>query len=132
MEHNFKALQNENYQLREYILNLQSRLLETQSDYPPAPLQANLAPSSTPATGSRTADPQSAIDSRLRRDMPPPPPDQSPTQQASHRRLQQAVATAHADPPQHQPPYGLGEDYPQKCPRLGTTADDGIDTKVAL
>ncbi|KAI7639497.1 hypothetical protein KC319_g14382, partial [Hortaea werneckii] len=37
MEQNFRSLQNENYQLREYILNLQSRLLETQSDIPPAP-----------------------------------------------------------------------------------------------
>lgn len=60
MEQNFRALQNENYQLREYILTLQSRLLETSSDVPAAPLQVNLRPTTRPDEGS---------DSRFRRDM---------------------------------------------------------------
>ncbi|KAF7443678.1 basic-leucine zipper transcription factor [Pyrenophora tritici-repentis] len=33
----YKTLQTENYQLRDYIINLQSRLLETQGEIPPAP-----------------------------------------------------------------------------------------------
>lgn len=60
MEQNYRALQNENYQLREYILNLQSRLLETQSEYPPAPSSINLpsggAPSASAARDSAPAD----------------------------------------------------------------------------
>ena len=34
---NFKAVQAENYQLRDYIINLQSRLLESQGEVPPPP-----------------------------------------------------------------------------------------------
>jgi hypothetical protein len=34
---NFKAVQSENYQLRDYIINLQSRLLESQGEVPPPP-----------------------------------------------------------------------------------------------
>jgi hypothetical protein len=34
---NFKAIQAENYQLRDYIINLQSRLLESQGEFPPPP-----------------------------------------------------------------------------------------------
>ncbi|KAK5947343.1 hypothetical protein PMZ80_001493 [Knufia obscura] len=34
---NFKAVQAENYQLRDYIINLQSRLLESQHEVPPPP-----------------------------------------------------------------------------------------------
>lgn len=116
MEHNFKALQNENYQLREYILSLQSRLLETQSDYPPAPApsQVNQASTSAPANASHAPEPSSAADQRLRRDMHPP----SDPVQAGHDAISQLrAAAAHADAPQHQSPYGLGEDYPHKRTR---------------
>ena len=34
---NFKAVQTENYQLRDYIISLQSRLLESQGEFPPPP-----------------------------------------------------------------------------------------------
>ena len=68
MEQNFRALQNENYQLREYILNLQSRLLESQSDIPPAPSHINLV--STSRSGpNNAADPSSAVEQQLRREM---------------------------------------------------------------
>lgn len=39
----YKTLQNENYQLRDYIINLQSRLLETQGEIPPAPAGVDLS-----------------------------------------------------------------------------------------
>lgn len=115
MEHNYKALQNENYQLREYILNLQSRLLETQSDYPPAPSHINLGSSSATASASNAADHHSAIDQRLRRELHPPPEhNQAQRDALSHLR----AAAAHAEAaPQHQSPYGLGEDYPNKRTR---------------
>ena len=37
LSENFKAVQGENYQLRDYIINLQSRLLESQGEVPPPP-----------------------------------------------------------------------------------------------
>ncbi|AEO66929.1 uncharacterized protein THITE_2115495 [Thermothielavioides terrestris NRRL 8126] len=37
MEISFKALQSENYALRQYVMALQARLLETQGEYPPPP-----------------------------------------------------------------------------------------------
>jgi hypothetical protein len=37
LSENFKAVQSENYQLRDYIINLQSRLLESQGEVPPPP-----------------------------------------------------------------------------------------------
>jgi hypothetical protein len=43
MEITFKALQAENYALRDYVLRLQSRLLDTQGDYPQPPPGVNLA-----------------------------------------------------------------------------------------
>jgi len=114
MEHNYKTLQNENYQLREYILNLQSRLLETQSEYPPAPSHINLGSSGAAASAPHATNPPSAIDQRLRRELP----SASDPNQAQHDALGQLrAAAAHADAPQHQSPYGLGEDYPNKRAR---------------
>lgn len=37
LSENFKAVQSENYQLRDYIINLQSRLLESSHEVPPPP-----------------------------------------------------------------------------------------------
>lgn len=37
LSENFKAIQQENYQLRDYIIALQSRLLEAQGEVPPPP-----------------------------------------------------------------------------------------------
>ena len=37
LNENYKALQAENYQLRDYIISLQSRLLESQGEYPQPP-----------------------------------------------------------------------------------------------
>jgi len=42
LEDNFKAIQAENYSLREYIIHLQSRLIESQGDYPQPPPNVNL------------------------------------------------------------------------------------------
>ncbi|KAK4251470.1 hypothetical protein C7999DRAFT_37518 [Corynascus novoguineensis] len=44
MENTFKAVQAENYALRDYVLRLQSRLLDTQGEYPQPPPGLNLAP----------------------------------------------------------------------------------------
>lgn len=43
MDLNYKGLQAENYTLRDYIVRLQSRLLDTQGDYPQPPAGVSLA-----------------------------------------------------------------------------------------
>lgn len=124
MEQNYRALQNENYQLREYILNLQSRLLETSSEYPPAPSHINLsagAPAPPTMTGS-AGDPSNA-DQQVRRDMDP-----STRHEAHHQdgmsQLQAAAAQA-SEIRHHESPYGLGSDYPHK---RGRTDEAGVST----
>jgi hypothetical protein len=42
LEENYKAIQSENYSLREYIIHLQSRLIESQGDYPQPPANVSL------------------------------------------------------------------------------------------
>ncbi|KAI9721015.1 MAG: hypothetical protein M1812_002494 [Candelaria pacifica] len=43
LNENYKAVQAENYQLRDYIINLQSRLIESQGEYPQPPSNIALA-----------------------------------------------------------------------------------------
>ncbi|KAH6635392.1 hypothetical protein B0J18DRAFT_406929 [Chaetomium sp. MPI-SDFR-AT-0129] len=59
MENNFKNLQNENYALRDYILRLQSRLLETRGEYPQPPPGINLShPTPSGPQGHHSAVPE--------------------------------------------------------------------------
>ncbi|KAI1335435.1 hypothetical protein F5Y15DRAFT_249472 [Xylariaceae sp. FL0016] len=44
MEHAFKAVQNDNYALREYVVQLQSRLLDLQVELPQPPPNVNITP----------------------------------------------------------------------------------------
>lgn len=67
---NYKALQSENYQLREHIINLQSRLLDSQGEVPELPPNIDLsqprpdmpisAPGTAPAGPSASATAQGA------------------------------------------------------------------------
>ncbi|KAI1804136.1 hypothetical protein F4811DRAFT_553138 [Daldinia bambusicola] len=57
MEHSFKAIQNDNYALREYVIQLQSRLLDLQVELPQPPPNVNIAP---PTAGSASARPAHA------------------------------------------------------------------------
>lgn len=43
IQDNYKALQSENYQLREYVINLQSRLLDSQGEVPELPANIDLS-----------------------------------------------------------------------------------------
>lgn len=58
MEANFKALQTENYTLRDYVLRLQSRLLDSQGEYPQPPPGINLAPPNSQAQQPLHAGPE--------------------------------------------------------------------------
>lgn len=65
LEHSYKAMQSENYALREYVIHLQSRLLDTQGEFPPPPPNVNLSGPSAAA--------------------PPPPPVPEQHQQHQHQ-----------------------------------------------
>lgn len=55
MSENYKALQAENYQLREYIISLQSRLIDSQNEVPELPPNIDLSqprPDPTAASGT--------------------------------------------------------------------------------
>jgi len=43
LEDNYKAIQAENYSLREYIIHLQSRLIDNQQEFPDPPPNVNLS-----------------------------------------------------------------------------------------
>jgi hypothetical protein len=117
MEQSYRALQHENYQLREYILNLQSRLLESSSDFPPAPSHINLASSAAAAAVNTHIEHSSATEHQLRRELqhsntqvPLPPAVQEPPRPAPIDHLGAAAARAvelEARRPQESP-YGLG------------------------
>ena len=48
LHENYKAVQAENYQLRDYIISLQSRLIESQGEFPQPPSNIDLPRSSGP------------------------------------------------------------------------------------
>ncbi len=101
MESNFRGLQNENYQLREYILNLQSRLLENKTEPPPAPSHLGLHTSAHLGSSAAAAETPSTVEQQLRMEM---------RNEGSHdamRHLQAAAAQASEARPDRSP-YGLG------------------------
>lgn len=110
MEQNFRNLQNENYQLREYILNLQSRLLENKTELPPPPSHVHLS-SSAHAGPSAAAESSSAVEQQLRMEM------QRDESHDAMRHLQAAAAQASEARPEEST-YGLGR-----------VRDEGADSK---
>ncbi|CAM1511349.1 Fc.00g088620.m01.CDS01 [Cosmosporella sp. VM-42] len=58
MEQSFKSMQSENYVLREYVVQLQSRLLDTQGEFPQPPPNVNLSQQSPAAPGPSTNAPE--------------------------------------------------------------------------
>ncbi|KAJ9142840.1 hypothetical protein NKR19_g7057 [Coniochaeta hoffmannii] len=60
MEANFKAMQTENYALRQYVISLQSRLLDAHGEYPQPPPGLSLAPHHPPPAASNNAEPAHA------------------------------------------------------------------------
>ncbi|KAI1495647.1 hypothetical protein F5X99DRAFT_414905 [Biscogniauxia marginata] len=57
MEHSYKAIQNDNYALREYVIQLQSRLLDLQVELPQPPPNINITP---PAAASSSRHPHAS------------------------------------------------------------------------
>ncbi|KAK4553537.1 hypothetical protein LTR86_009333 [Recurvomyces mirabilis] len=146
MESNYRSLQNENYQLREYILSLQSRLLESSSDIPPAPAQVSLQPTGPSTSAStRSQQPETSehgysADASRESAHPPsaaaPQRRDEPMQDAmslSHLQAAAAQAEAASRPQQHESPYGLGAPAEYGAARPTTTRmEEGVsDVKAA-
>jgi hypothetical protein len=60
LETNFKAMQTENYALRQYVINLQSRLLDAHGEYPQPPPGLSLAPHHPASAAPGNAEPAQA------------------------------------------------------------------------
>ncbi|KAK7426976.1 hypothetical protein QQZ08_006574 [Neonectria magnoliae] len=58
MEQSFKTVQAENYALREYVIHLQSRLLDVQGEFPPPPPNVNLSQPAPPTPGPPPSAPE--------------------------------------------------------------------------
>ncbi|KAI0470269.1 hypothetical protein F4859DRAFT_126514 [Xylaria cf. heliscus] len=62
MEHTYKAIQNDNYALREYVIQLQSRLLDLQVELPQPPPNVNIAPPNPSSTAARQPHSNAPVD----------------------------------------------------------------------
>ncbi|UKZ73726.1 hypothetical protein TrVFT333_001376 [Trichoderma virens FT-333] len=93
LEHSYKSMQSENYALREYVIHLQSRLLDTQGEFPPPPPNVNL---SQPAAGA--PPPPSVTEQHHQQHQqhhqPPPPPQASNSSNSGVGTPLEAVAQA--------------------------------------
>ncbi|KAI5463244.1 hypothetical protein BGZ63DRAFT_402576 [Mariannaea sp. PMI_226] len=76
MEQSFKDMQSENYALREYVIHLQSRLLDLHGEFPSPPPNINLSqppPQQVPATASAPTPAHAAASVTNAPGAPPPP-----------------------------------------------------------
>ncbi|KAI1747931.1 hypothetical protein F4782DRAFT_518958 [Xylaria castorea] len=62
MEHTYKAIQNDNYALREYVIQLQSRLLDLQVELPQPPPNVNIAPPAPSSAAARQQHSSAPVD----------------------------------------------------------------------
>lgn len=108
LEESYKAIQNENYQLRDYIISLQSRLIESQGEdaVPPAPILI------THQLPHQTA--QQALPSHL---LPPPQAQIQQVQGQGQGQGQQVHAPPPAAPTAPMGGSGQGPPTPQMAPQ---------------
>lgn len=80
LSESYKAIQAENYQLREYIISLQSRLIDSQNEVPELPGNIDLSqPRPEPPVAAAASAPGAAPSSVV----PPPQPGQPSTGHAA-------------------------------------------------
>ncbi|KUJ14443.1 uncharacterized protein LY89DRAFT_139123 [Mollisia scopiformis] len=116
LEDNFKALQAENYSLREYIIHLQSRLIESQGDYPQPPPNVNLIhPHAGRGQQQQQHDPQASA----------PMAPMSTLQASAARTLAAAGLAGKPQQQQHQHPGAEEYDHSKRY------KDEGHDNPAA-
>ncbi|KAL9106761.1 MAG: hypothetical protein Q9227_008260 [Pyrenula ochraceoflavens] len=115
LSENYKAVQAENYQLRDYIINLQSRLIESHGEFPQPPSNIDLSnPSRNSADGQRTGPVDMSAISQLKASAAQAVQDLGAGAPSKHCR------------PDEQPSYASASSF-QKRSRNG----DAIDTSTA-
>ncbi|QGA21493.1 hypothetical protein EYB26_009204 [Talaromyces marneffei] len=125
LSESYKALQAENYQLREYIISLQSRLIDSQNEVPALPDNIDLT---QPRPEPPLADSHQPESSPPSTSLPPPQQQQQPPQ--SQRQPQHTLAaTPTAIPPlaPHQHPH-----QPSTAPSNPTNEDLGQLNRIAV
>ena len=109
LSENFKALQSENYQLRDYIISLQSRLLESQGEYPQPPSNIDIP-------HPRTSGPPT-------QQIPAPTAPMGPTAASQlQASAAQAVDMSGGRNQQDEAPYSRGNN-PNKRTRVGEDSE---------
>lgn len=87
-------MQSENYALREYVIHLQSRLLDTQGEFPPPPPNVNLSQPSSAAPPPPPSAPEQHHHQHPHQHQPPPPPQPSNSSNSGVGTPLEAVAQA--------------------------------------
>lgn len=124
LNENYKAVQAENYQLRDYIINLQSRLIESQGDFPQPPSNIDLP-------NPRSSDPMHQQQQQI-----PAPTATMASSSVSHLQASaaQAVADLGAGKHHHEEAAYLtgGGDFPSKRLKTGEDVEMQSATDPAL
>lgn len=100
MEDNYKAIHAENYSLREYIIRLQSRLIESQGEFPQPPPNINLSHSSShphPQPPQQRLEPLTPLDHMHRHEAPIAPMAPMGALQPSAARTLAAASLKHPE-----------------------------------
>lgn len=114
---NYKTIQAENYQLRDYIINLQSRLIESQGDFPQPPPNID---------GLHPGGASSVQQQQQQQQQPPPQPHLSgpggPTSISGLEQMRAAAAhmAGRGDPIRHSPTEATGYHH------LSDTRDNSV------
>ncbi|KAF3385835.1 putative transcription factor kapC [Talaromyces pinophilus] len=131
LSESYKALQAENYQLREYIISLQSRLIDSQNEVPALPDNIDLTQPrpEPPLADSHQQQAESSPPSSV--SIAPPPHQQQPSQAQQQRQQQQhTLAAAPTQIPPlapHQHPH-----QPSTAPSNTTNEDLGQLNRIAV
>ena len=124
LNENYKAVQAENYQLRDYIINLQSRLIESQGHFPQPPSNIDLP------------DPRSSDPMHQQQQQIPAPTATMASSSVSHLQASaaQAVADLGAGKHRHEESAYLtgAADYPSKRLKNGDDVEMLSATDPAL
>lgn len=120
LSENYKALQAENYQLREYIISLQSRLIDSQNEVPELPGNIDLSqprpePPTAPTAGTAPGVAPAAAPGSVPGAAPAPAPGAAPastpvTSASVPTPGAPATSAPHQGPPSTAPSSAPGED----------------------
>ncbi|PNH43949.1 hypothetical protein VD0004_g3599 [Verticillium dahliae] len=133
MESQYKQLQSESYALREYVIHLQSRMLDTQGEYPQAPPNVNLNQPPPPHLAQGPPAHQLQGPDAIPGSQPPHAvPEQQQQQQHQQQQQQQhQQQQQQQQPPQQQPEPVQQQPLPAAtAPPPAPTNDSAVGTPL--